>query len=189
MKRTLDRCGLRAKRSPWKRPHDWMPRPLPEHAGALVECDTVHFWLPDGSKLYVYTLIDLWSRWAHAEVVPHIGAAASARFLDCAQAAAPFRFELVQTDHGSEFSIWFTHALRGWGIQHRHSRVRQKDDQAHVERFNRTLQEECLDRVGWSLRSFRRALPPFLSWYNTERTHLGLDMKTPSEMLGVFPRS
>ena len=93
---------------------------------------------------------------------------------------------MVQTDHGSEFSTWFTHACWRLGIRHRHARVRQKDDQAHIERFNRTLQEECLDRASTTLAAFRDALATYLPYYNTERLHLGINFKTPVEM---FPRS
>src|SRR3989344_2586729 len=104
VKRTLDRCHLRKKRSPWKRPHDFTPRPEAAFCGALLELDTIHIIAPDGSRIYIYTIIDLYSRWAYAEIVERIGAEASARFVKRAQKIAPFRFEMVQTDHGSEFS-------------------------------------------------------------------------------------
>ena len=186
VKRTLDRCHLRKKRSPWKRPHDFTPRPEPAFCGALLELDTIHIIAPDGSRIYIYTIIDLYSRWAYAEVVEKIGAHRSAGFARRAQKAAPFRFVMIQTDHGSEFSTRFTHRLLQKGIQHRHSRVRQKDDQAHIERFNRTIQEECLDRVTHNISSFKRALPEYLRWYNTERTHMGINYQTP---LDLVPRS
>jgi transposase InsO family protein len=186
VKRTLDRLGMRKKRSPWKRPHDFTPRPEAAYSGALLEADTVHFILPDGRRLYVYTVIDLFSRWAYAEAVERIGAEPSARFITRSQALAPFRFVMIQTDHGSEFSTWFTHECWRLGIQHRHSRVRQKDDQAHIERFNRTIQEECLDLVSTTLAAFRGAIAAYLPYYNTERLHMGINFKTPVEM---FPRS
>ena len=186
VKRTLDRCHLRKKRSPWKRPHDFTPRPEAAFCGALLELDTIHIIAPDGSRIYIYTIIDLYSRWAYAEVVEKIGAHRSARFARRAQKVAPFRFVMVQTDHGSEFSTRFTHRLLQKDIQHRHSRVRQKDDQAHIERFNRTIQEECLDRVTRNVASFKRALPAYLRWYNTERTHMGINYQTP---LDLVPRS
>jgi len=186
VKRTLDRCGLRKKRSLWKRPHDYTERPQPAYAGALVELDTIHIIAPDGSRIYVYTLIDLYSRWTHAEVVTRIGAEASVEFISQAIKVAPFKFDLIQTDHGSEFSTWFTHCLLTWDIKHRHSRVRQKDDQAHVERFNRTIQEECLDRIEHSLGSFKVAIPKYLHYYNTERTHMGINYQFP---LQLVPRS
>lgn len=186
VKRTLDRCHLCKKRSPWKRPHDFTPRPEAAFCGALLELDTIHIIAPDGSRIYIYTIIDLYSRWAYAEVVEKIGAHRSAGFAKRAQKVAPFRFVMVQTDHGSEFSTRFTHRLLQKDIQHRHSRVRQKDDQAHIERFNRTIQEECLDRVTHNIRSFRKALPEYLRWYNTERTHMGINYQTP---LDLVPRS
>lgn len=183
VKRTLDRCHLTKKRSPWKRPHDSTPRPIASYSGALLQCDTIHIIAPDGSRIYVYTLIDLFSRWAYAEVVKKIGVNPSVRFIKRARKSAPFHFEMIQTDNGPEFSTWCTHGWLRLGIAHRHGRVRKSNDQAHVERFNRTVQEECLDRVAHSIPSFRKALRAYLPYYNNERTHMGIDYSTPLEVL------
>ena len=183
VQRTLERCHLLKKRSPWKRPHDATPRPEAVKAGTLIQLDTIHIIAPDGSRIYVYTLIDLYSRWAYAEVVEKIGAETSVRFIERAAAVAPFSFEMIQTDHGSEFSTWFTHGLWRLGIKHRHSRVRQSNDNAHVERFNRTIQEECLDRITNSFVSFKTAIPEYLNYYNNARTHMGINYQTPLEVL------
>lgn len=183
VQRTLERCGLLKKRSPWKRPHDATPRPEALYAGALLETDTVHIIAPDGSRIYVYTIIDLYSRWAYAEVVDRIGARPSAQFIRRAATVAPFRFEMVQSDHGPEFSTWFTHSLLGMGIRHRHSRVRQSNDNAHIERFNRTVQEECLDHTVHTISGFHKALALYLPYYNGERLHMGINYQTPLEVL------
>ncbi len=183
VQRTLDQCHLLKKRSPWKRPHDYTERPRPAFAGALVEVDTIHIIAPDGSRIYAYTLIDLYSRWAYAEVVERIGTEVSIGFIERARNLAPVAFELVQTDHGSEFSLWFTHDLWRLGIKHRHSRVRQSNDNAHVERFNRTIQEECLDRTTHTIKSFQEVLPNYLNYYNTERLPMGINYQTPLEVL------
>lgn len=183
VKRTLDRCQLTTKRSPWKRPHDVTPRPEVAHAGALLQVDTIHIIAPDGSRIYVYTLIDLYSRWAYAEVVERIGAEASVQFVQRAQKGAPFLFAMIQSDHGSEFSTWFTHALWRMDIKHRHARARRSNDNAHVERFNRTLQEECLDRTAHSIPSFKKALSVYLPYYNDERSHMGIHYQTPSQLV------
>lgn len=183
VQRTLDRVGLTKKRSPWKRPHDFTPRPEVTSIGALVELDTIHIMLPDGSRLYVYTLIDLYSRWAYAEVTERISAKRSAQFLFRAHNVAPFQFEMIQTDNGSEFSTWFTHECIRMGMRHRHSRVRQSNDQAHIERFNRTIQEECLDRTAHTLSDFRAVLPGYLKYYNTKRLHMGINYQTPLEVM------
>lgn len=186
VQRTLDRLGFLKKRSPWKRPHDFTERPAVTHPGAMLEADTVHFMLPDGSRLYVYTIIDLFSRWAYAEVVTKISGAASFKFVANAKKCAPFRFSLVQTDNGPEFQKMFKYRIAKLEIVHRHSRVRKSNDQAHIERFNRTIQEECLDRTTHTIRDFRKALKEYLPYYNTERIHMGINYKTPEEVLRSY---
>lgn len=183
VQRTLDRCHLTKKRSPWKRPHDSTPRPKAAYSGALLQCDTVHFMLPDGSRIYVYTIIDLYSRWAYAEAVERIGAEPSVGFVRRAQKKAPFVFEMIQTDNGPEYTTWCTHGLWRMNIEHRHSRVRRSNDNAHVERFNRTIQEECLDHTAHTVSAFQKALRSYLKYYNTERLHMGINYKTPFEVL------
>ena len=183
VKRTLDRCHLLKKRSPWKRPHDPTLRPEVTSTGALLQADTVHIIAPDGSRIYVYTLIDLYSRWAYAEVVERIGAQVSVDFIKRARKKACFNFEMMQTDHGPEFSTWFTHSIWRMGTKHRHSRVRQSNDNAHVERFNRTLQEECLDRTAHTIPAFKKALKEYIPYYNNERTHMGINYQTPAQLI------
>ena len=183
VQRTLDRCGLLKKRSPWKRPHNSMPRPEAKYSGALLQADTIHLIGPDGIRIYIYTIIDLYSRWAYAEVVSRISAQTSVEFVLRAQKLATFKFEVIQTDHGGEFSTWFTHALKRMRSIHRHSRVRQSNDNAHVERFNRTIQEECLDHIPHNIPAYQKALDEYLPYYNTERLHMGINYKTPSEVM------
>jgi transposase InsO family protein len=183
VQRTLERLHLLKKRSPWKRPHDKTLRPEIIHAGSLLEADTVHILAPDGARIYIYTLIDLFTRWAYAEAVEKIGAEESAGFILRAKKFADFDFEMIQTDHGSEFSTRFTHVLWRNRMRHRHSRVRQSNDNAHIERFNRTIQEECLDRTTHTLGDFRQALKTYLPYYNNERLHMGINYQTPLEVL------
>jgi transposase InsO family protein len=183
VQRTLEKCHLLKKRSPWKRPHDFTERPEVTNPGALIQLDTIHIMNPEGGKIYIYTLIDLFSRWAYAEVVEKIGAHESVLFVARAKRRAPFTFDMVQTDHGSEFSTWFTHGLLGMKTKHRHSRVRQSNDNAHIERFNRTIQEECLDLTAHTIYNFRKAILKYLPYYNTERLHMGLNYQTPQEVL------
>lgn len=183
VQRTLNRLGLLQKRSMWKRPHDATLRPEANHSGALIQLDTVHIHAPDGTKFYVYTLIDIFSRWAYAEVVERISAKGSACFVQRACKASPFKFEMIQTDHGSEFSTWFTHVLERNKIAHRHSRVRQANDNAHIERFNRSIQEECLDQTTHTIPNFKKAIRSYLYYYNNERLHMGINFMTPNEIL------
>lgn len=176
VKRTLDRCGLIKKRSPWKRYHHHLERPKVVKAGDLIELDTIHLMDSPKTRIYVYTLIDVFSRWTYAKAVARISAANSVKFLRQAQEKASFDFNYLQSDHGSEFSQHFTERVK---IKHGHSRIRRPTDNAHVERFNRTLQEELIDRLPKNVKLINQRLDSYLRYYNTERLHLGLNLKTP----------
>jgi transposase InsO family protein len=183
VKRTLERRGLIATRSPWKRWHSTFPRPTAEKPGDLVQIDTIHIQPKGETKFYVYTLIDLFSRFAYAKIVWRINTHESLKFVHAAQQAAGFSFSTIQSDHGQEFSSWFTENIGIMGIAHRHSRVRQANDNAHVERFNRTIQEECLDRVPKEFWSYQKVIKRYLAYYNGERSHMGIDFLTPLQKI------
>lgn len=180
VKRTLDRRGLTRKRSPWKRYHAPVQRPEVKKAGDLVEVDTIHVMTNEKTRIYVFTLIDVYSRWAYARSYEKCNTRTALDFLKRAQGESLFPFLLVQSDHGSEFSTHFT--VRSC-VTHRHSRVRKPNDNAHLERFNRTIQEECLDHHTRSVRDFNAVLPAYLAYYNNRRLHFGISLQAPMELL------
>jgi len=172
VKRTLDRAYLTRKRSPWKRYHAPTPRPAADAPGALIQADTVHLAMHGKTVLYVFTCIDVYSRWAYARCYQRANTRTATLFIKQAQVAAPFLFRCVQTDNGAEFS---THSSERIRVRHRHTRVRQSNDNAHIERFNRTLREECLDALPVHLTTINRQLPAYLKHYvETRDITLGL---------------
>ena len=180
VKRTLKRQGLIKHRNHLKRWHFSEPRPEAVLPGDLVQIDTIHF-LIGNKRFYVYTLIDIATRWAYAKVSARINTPLSLKFIKEAMKVAGFKFKMLQSDHGSEFSTWLTERAGSMGISHRHSRVRKSNDNGHIERFNRTLQEECLNKVNFNPGSFQKAIDEYLPYYNNERLHLGINFKTPLE--------
>jgi len=180
VKRTLDRMGLLKKRSPWKRYHIPIMRPEVKKQGDLVQIDTIHLLNPEGHRVYVFTILDVFSRWAYARAFKHAKTCTALKFIDQAQRLAPFLFRTIQSDHGSEFSQNFTDKVKS---VHRHSRVRRPNDNAHLERFNRTVQEECLDQVQKDVRHLNLALKKYLPYYNEKRLHFGLKLQTPLQAL------
>lgn len=183
VKRTLDRTGLLNKRSPWKRYHASTPRPFIEKPGDLVEVDTIHLMKTEKERMYIFTLLDVYSRWAYARAYERANVRTALDFLSHAKRHAPFSFLHLQSDHGSEFSTHFTERS---GIAHRHSRVRMPNDNAHLERFNRTIQEECLDRLPRDVYAINRQLPRYLHYYNNERFHFGLNLQTPAQVIPSY---
>lgn len=184
VKRTLARTNLIRHRSPWKKWHYSLPRPRAEKPGDLLQIDTVHFVTSSGKRFYVYTIIDLYSRWAYAEVVQKISAGNSVLFLRNARKHATFNFVMVQSDNGPEFTQWFTSGIARIKIAHRHSRIRKCNDNAHIERFNRTIQEECFGvEKPVSYDRYLSLINDYLKYYNSSRLHLGLGLKTPVQMI------
>lgn len=181
VKRVFRRLGI-SKYSKWKKWHQYPPRPLPEKPGLLVEIDAVHEGLPQ-ERVSAYALIDVHSRWAYAEPSMRVNTWSTIQFVRHALEKAPFPFRNIQTDHGSEFSKQLTKVIEHQGISHRHSRVRTPTDNGHVERFIRTLQDECLHRISRDFKVWEKEIPEFIHYYNTERPHMGLNFKTPNEMI------
>ena len=184
VKRILKRYHL-TKFSRWKKWHQYPPKPLPLIPGTLVELNSIL----DGqvsNRLSVYALIDTYSRWAFAQPISQPNSRLSAKFVRQAQKAAPFRFLTLQSDHGSEFSKWFTKVIEHQGMRHRHSRIRKPTDNGHVERFNQTLQKECLYRIPRNMKSWQKEIPDFIRYYNYERPHMSLDFKTPMQVVRSY---
>lgn len=182
VKRILKRFNC-TRYSRWKKWHQYRERPLAEKPGVLVEIDTIHSG-PHEDRLYIYTMLDVCSRYAHALPSQRISTHQSLRFVRTAE--LPFPITTLQSDHGPEFSKWFTKMIAADGMAHRHSRVRKPNDNAHLERFNRTIQQECLNRIPRDLKMWRKEIPEYLRYYNHERPHMGLQMKTPTEVMQSY---
>ncbi len=156
-----------------------MDRPLPLKAGDLVQIDTIHTMQSEKVRMYTFVLIDVYSRWIYAKAYQKMNSATSIRFVREAEKLAPFRFNMLQSDHGPEFGKWFVSQIQK---SHRYTRIGKPNDNAHIERVNRTLQEECLDHEVRTPRAFNRALKKYLPYYNERRLHLGIGLKTPTQL-------
>lgn len=183
VKRTLKRRGLIRPRSKWTRYRRSVPRPLVRRPGDLIQTDTVHYVKPDGKRVYLYTVIDVCSRWAYVEYHETIRPGLAAGVVLRAQERAGFSFQMVQSDNGPEYSYWFTDCLKTAGILSRHSRVRRPNDNAHIERFNRTIQEECFRGLRPQAATAAHLLENYLRYYNEARLHLGINLSTPARVV------
>lgn len=187
VRRVLDRLGLLAKR---KRKRGWrppVPRPAATKPGELVQTDTVHLYdHATKQRTYLYTLVDVYSRWAYVEHNTVLSARIAADVIRRGEAYAGFHFNMVQADNGPEFSRDFEQRLNLRNTALRHSRVRRPNDNAFVERFNRTIQEECTGSTSPIAQGLNGKVLTYLAYYNDERLHLGIQCRTPREMLQRF---
>lgn len=181
VERTLRRLDLvrKKKQASWYTP---LPKPSILAPGSLIQMDTIHFVKGDNSRFYVYALIDVYSRLAYAEYHPKLSQQTSVDILLRAQTYFAFPFQMVQTDNGPEFKDGFLAALARQKIHLRHSRVRKPNDNAHIERFNRTIQDECLGRLP-NEETITAQLAKYIVYYNHDRLHLSLDLQTPTQFV------
>lgn len=180
VKRTLDRHGMTKRRTFYKHKRLRFARPMATKPGDLVQLDTIHLMKNSKERMYIYTLLDVRSRWAYAWASDRANNVQSIKFLKQAKLKAPFSFRCLQSDNGSEFSQCFSERAK---IIHRHSRVRRPNDNGHLERFNRTIQDECLKNLPLNTNIINKQLPEYLRYYNEQRLHLGLQLKTPLEII------
>jgi putative transposase len=155
--------------------------------GELVQTDTIHHVDPDsGKRLYYHTVIDLFTRMTYVTMATVLRQGLAAQAVLDARTAFGFNFAMVQSDNGPEYGRYFEQRIQASGIQTRHSRLGRPNDNAHIERFNRTIQTECIGyywRRSVPLQRQRDTLVAYLDYYNQKRVHLGLQMRTPAEML------
>ncbi len=180
VKRTLERRYLIKKRSPWKRYHPHQDRPYPLKSGDLVQIDTIHRMISEKKRLYVFVLIDVFSRWVYAKAYEKMSGKTTIQFMREAQMKANFQFNLIQSDHGPEFGKWFVTQIQK---KHRYTRIGKPNDNAHIERMNRTLQEECLDHLPNNVEEINIALRKYLRYYNYERVHGGINYLIPMQVV------
>ena len=183
VKRILKRNGLLRRKRQLKPSYARIQRPQATKPGDLVEMDTIHFIKSNGSKFYIYVLIDIYSRCGYASYSRYLSASRSYSVARKALSLFKFPISTIQTDNGSEFGEHLYHMLRKLGIRLRHTRVRKPNDNAHVERFIRTIQEEGFKSTLPNEKTVQEVLRSYISYYNTKRLHLGINCNTPCSIV------
>jgi len=164
------------------------------YPGHVVALDTFEEHI-NGTRRYVITFIDLYTRFGFAFATSSHASLAAADFFALCRSVFPFPFTFVLTDNGSEFKKHFSASLLELHLTHYHTRPRTPKQNAHAERFNRTVQEEFANYhrsdLWMDIESFNRKLFAWLYWYNTERVHFAFANKlSPLQfMLSLDPKT
>ena len=154
---------------------------FPKKPGELVEIDTVDIFV-DGIKRYLITAIDLPTRFAFAYTYKSGSSACTRDFLHKLRWVAPFKITRIQTDNGHEFLKHFSEECRQQELIHYFNYPRHPQSNGHLERFNRTIQEQFAYHYTDYLDEpddFNRFLMDYLIWYNTEKVHRSIGKVPP----------
>lgn len=138
---------------------------------------------------YEYGLIDVFSRFKMALILPVIDESGSILTLKYVLEQFPFKVVYVQTDNGWEFQRQFHKACEEAGLVHYYIHKSSPNENAVIERSFRTDQEEFffrLEKEPKDINELNMLFQKYLTWYNKDRIHMGLNYKTPTEILTEY---
>lgn len=140
---------------------------------------TVYF---SGATYRFVSIIDVVTRQGWCWLVPTLSSFHTMAALKAFQQRYIHHIHTIQTDNGSEFLGLFHTALETEGIRHEFTYPRCPRINGVVERFNRTMQEECINRIIDLVDDkdiFQKKLFDYCIWYNEKRPHYSLRYQTP----------
>ena len=147
---------------------------MPKAAGDLAQIDCVIKFI-NGIRRYVISGIDYKTSFAYSYAYTKLSSTTSVDFLHKFQRVAPFTIRHIQTDNGSEFMAKFHKDLEEQGLIHFFNYPRHPKSNGKIERYNRTIQAECIDlnleHLAYDIDYFNQILTEWLLYYNTVRPH------------------
>lgn len=190
--RTLKRYNLIDKYSYHRRPR--FQNTIHMHAKNTKEVGylqmDVKYLTPELTGLpwtcFEYAVIDIFSRYKEAVILNHLDEDGSISALLEILPKLPFKPIFIQTDNGLEFQGRFRKLLLNIKLKHHYVHKRTPNENAVIERSFRTDEEEFLFRLEKAPINYDELRFLFATWireYNHERPHLGIDLKTPYEVV------
>lgn len=162
--------------------------PKPQEGG-YIQGDTIETFTPDGLKRYTISFIDVKLKISYSKTFT---GKLSKYALECFKEFEKFmprtvKIKAVQTDNGSEFEGEFNRYLKKQVIKHLWTYPQCPKINSVIERYNRSIQEEWmntyLDEI-YDTRLFNKRLREYLYFYNNQRVHESLGLKTPAQVVG-----
>lgn len=181
------------------------PRPAPrryekQRPGELVHIDLKYLpALRNARHDFEFAAVDDFSREAVVSIRTDATSLAAATFLEHVAATLPYPIEAVLTDNAFAFTMRhalhsdratrFQHACSALGIRHYLLRPYAPQSNGKVERFFRTIDDECLHvRQLFTFAARSRAVDDFVWFYNHVRPHMSLGGMTPVDRRKLYFR-
>jgi transposase InsO family protein len=141
---------------------------------------------------FEFAAVDDYSREAVVWITTEQSSATATLFLERVLDTLTYPVEAVMTDNAWVFTMAktahpgrrsrFQQALQSHRISHRLLRPHAPECNGKVERFFRTVDDECLNvRRLFTFDARSRAVDKFLWYYNNQRPHLSLEGMTPAQ--------
>lgn len=135
---------------------------------------------------FEYGVIDIYSRYKEVVILNHLDEDGAMSAILEILPKLPFKPVFLQTDNGLEFQGRFRKLLVDLKLTHHFIHKRTPNENAVIERSFRTDQDEFLYRLERAPKNYDELKSWFSNWiheYNYERPHLGIDLRTPYEVV------
>ena len=174
---------LKARKKKW--PYPRLKRTPAVKEPGYIEMDSITIYIL-GKKYYFITAIDIFTKYAWCKLVSSLSSRQAKLTLIEFQGKLTCSIREIQTDNGSEFLNEFHQYLEERNIIHNFIYPRSPKINGVVERFNRTIQDEFLnrnDQFGIDTDKFSLDLIKYLNWYNNQRPHHTLGLVSPKTFI------
>jgi transposase InsO family protein len=139
-----------------------------------------------GSFLFLISVIDGYSRYiVHHELRMHMQEYDVEITIQRALEKYPGVSPRIISDNGSQFiSRDFAEFIKHTELDHIRTSVNYPQSNGKIERFHRTISEECLTKKSMiDLEDAKRQISIYIEFYNTKRLHSSLFYLTPEDFL------
>lgn len=158
----------------------------------FVQMDSIVVYVDNHRYLFM-SVIDIFTKYALVVRVDSLSSINAKKVFTAFRKENPANIHTLQTDNGSEFLAHFHKHLEEECITHKFIYPRLCKVNGVVERFNRTVQEECIrrsDELYYDLKEFEKRLTKYLYWYNNLRPHHALGYLSPVQFINSnIPKS
>lgn len=140
---------------------------------------------------FEYAVIDIYSRYKDAAILNHLDQDGAILALMEILPRLPFVPDFIQTDNGLEFQGRFHDFCTKRNLKHHMIHKSTPNENAVIERTFRTDEEEFffrMKRAPFHYDELRVWFTEYLHDYNYKRPHLGINLKTPYEVVALMMR-
>jgi len=135
---------------------------------------------------YEYAIIDIFSRYKEAVILNQLDQDGAMSALLEVIPRLPFKARFIQTDNGLEFQQKFRDLCKRLGLKYHYIHKSSPNENAVIERSFRTDEEEFYFRLSHRPKHYdelRVLYAEYLLYYNRERLHMGINFKTPYQVV------
>ena len=151
----------------------------------FIEMDSITVYINDEKHLFM-SVIDVYTKLALVKMVSCLSSVNAKQVFQEFKNQCPYPVRKVQTDNGSEFLAKFHQYLEEQKIPHIFIYPKSPKINGVVERFNRTIQEEFINRndeIYYDLNKFESKLQNYNNWYNNDRPHYAHKYLSPVQFI------